>query len=234
MSIYRYCLIMICLLVSTPVISQGLTLSPPLAFSLSKPQLHSFTVVKPAIPFKVKKFRPPIKLDFQIPKKTLKKIAGANNPVRSMELQVAAYFYKDLMQIRKFIDKNKNIAYNNMSAEEIEKELTRVHKWLKTIKMSVTHEFITEDFTSLRVILYGKSDEATGGARLSTSLKKVDDFWLMTDVAKHPISILINYKFTAPDDLAKRYDGEVIYKKLSNFVTLPPPPFTNYQLHNPN
>ncbi len=235
MLIYRYCLIIIYLLVSTQAITQGLKQSPPLEFTLSESQLLPVTVVKPAIPFKLKQYNSPIELDFQIPKKTLKETAGANNPIRSMELRAAAYSYKDLTLVRKFIDKDKNLAYNNMSTEELEKELTQTHKWLKTFKIRITHAFVTEEFTSLRLIFYGmESGKVVDVFRASASLKKVDKFWLMTDAGEHPISILINYKFTAPEDLEQRYDGEVIYKKLSNFVTVPPSAFTHHQLHNPD
>ena len=235
LALFNLCIIGLCIVLSTQAIAQGLKQSPPLEFTLSESQLLPVTVVKPAIPFKLKQYNSPIELDFQISKKILKETAGANDPILSMELQVAAYFYKDLTLVRKFIDKDKNLAYNNMSAGELEKRLTRAYEWSKIFKMRVTHEFITEEFTSMRVILYGiENNKVVDAMRLTSTLKKVDDFWLATNVSKHPISILINYKFTAPEDLEQRYDGEVIYKKLSNFVTVPPSAFTHHQLHNPD
>ena len=235
MLIYRYCLIIIYLLVSTQAIAQGLKQPPPLEFTLSESQLLPVTVVKPAIPFKLKQYNSPIELDFQIPKKILKETAGANNPIRSMELRAAAYSYKDLTLVRKFIDKDMNLAYNNMSAEELESELTQSYEWSKIFKMRVTHEFITEYFTTLRLILYVyEKNKEIEVFQLPTALKQENGYWLMTNNGKDPVSVLINYKFTASEDLEQRYDGEVIYKKLSDFVTVPPSAFTHHQLHNPD
>ena len=232
------CIIGLCLVLSTQAIAQGLKQPPPLEFTLSESQLLPVTVVKPAIPFKVKQYNSPIELDFRISKKKLTSIVGASDVLEAARLDLAAQWHKDINLIRKFVDKDINKAYDRMTAEELKMKLQKSYDWLNMLNMRVTHEFTTDQFVTLRTQWYMNKNKENEVKvfQLPTALKREDNFWVTTDNdgGTHPISILINYKFTAPEDLEQRYDGEVIYKKLSDFVTVPPSAFTHHQLHNPD